>query len=757
MSRLNDLAENFSYVLQEQGAREAARRLALHAKRIVNAVKPTNRTDRSVVRYVDVCFINGTGYDIPHPIRYRVEHQMEQLEACGMSSLCVNAWELTPDVAALARVFVIFRCPHTPEVERCIKQIHSLNKRVLFDVDDLVFDTAYTDNIPYLATMTPDGRAGYDELVRRMGMTLDLCDGAITTTPTLARELSKRVNPVLVNKNVASEEMHYLSERAVYERDVLPALSEAQVPSEDAHRWKVACRRHKERTSRGFTIGYFSGSITHNDDVNLVLPALARFMRDYPDARLHVVGELDLPEELTAFGDRIVRLPFIPWRRLPQQLSFVDVNLIPLADTLFNAAKSENKWVEAALVKVPSIASKVGRLAECIEDGVTGLLCASEDNWYGALVRLHNDASLRASLAEQAYLQCSKDYLTATSGMNLAEFLTEQMTPSIAIAMPRFGPTGGVAVAMRHASILQKAGYDTMFLDILTPGDVTWKEVNGTSIPSIPCTASVEGRIDKLVATMWPTLTHFKRYDNIRSRYYLVQGFETNFYEAGDHRRIEASATYGMNPDVTYCTVSPWCQEWLRERFHKEARLCPNGIDLGLFPHADRDWSGKIRVLIEGNAEDPNKNIDEAFRIADKLDRSRFEVWLLSNLSEPKSFYHCDKYFSQVPHDQVGEIYSRCHVLLKTSLQESFSYPPLEMMATGGIPVALRNGGNLSYLVHGYNSLLFEANEDDLAAELIECVATDAKLRTHLIENGHATALEHSWERLADRVLALYE
>ena len=37
----------------------------------------------------------------------------------------------------------------------------------------------------------------------------------------------------------------------------------------------------------------------------------------------------------------------------------------------------------------------------------------------------------------------------------------------------------------------------------------------------------------------------------------------------------------------------------------------------------------------------------------------------------------------------------------KTSFLESFSYPPIEMMATGGYSVVVPNDGNREYLVNG--------------------------------------------------------
>ena len=59
----------------------------------------------------------------------------------------------------------------------------------------------------------------------------------------------------------------------------------------------------------------------------------------------------------------------------------VDINLAPLEQSIFNEAKSENKWVEAALVKVPTVASNVGAFQRMIVSGETGILCDTEDEW----------------------------------------------------------------------------------------------------------------------------------------------------------------------------------------------------------------------------------------------------------------------------------------------------------------------------------------------------------------------------------------
>jgi len=94
-----------------------------------------------------------------------------------------------------------------------------LNKKVLFDIDDLVIDKKYTKLIPFLKTLKPKEKKIYDDGVNKMRRTLLHCDAAITTTKALATELKNYVPEVFINHNVASEEMWVLSENALINYD----------------------------------------------------------------------------------------------------------------------------------------------------------------------------------------------------------------------------------------------------------------------------------------------------------------------------------------------------------------------------------------------------------------------------------------------------------------------------------------------------------------------------------------------------------
>ena len=63
--------------------------------------------------------------------------------------------------------------------------------------------------------------------------------------------------------------------------------------------------------------------------------------------------------------------------------------------TLFNDAKSSVKFLEAAILAVPSVCSPSAAFRDAIEPGVTGLLADDPHSWHAALTLLVDDPSAR--------------------------------------------------------------------------------------------------------------------------------------------------------------------------------------------------------------------------------------------------------------------------------------------------------------------------------------------------------------------------
>lgn len=724
-------------------------------------VKKKGATEKEKINsFYDVIFINGCDYSVPHPIRYRVDHQMEQLTAAGYSCLKVEAANLNDALLRNARVFIIFRCPISEQVKRFIYEAKKLNKLVLYDIDDLVIDTKYTDTIPYVASMCINDKALYDDGVKRMGETLILCDGVITTTEDLAEELKKYNPNVYINRNNASDAMLKVSQEAVFRRDILPELPLDAIPKHYKKIQEVWKRRNEDNL---FVIGYFSGSITHNSDFALVIDDIKRLMDEHEDVRLMIMGELSIPQALSAYADKLIIVPFSSWKQLPFYIAQCDVNIAPLEDTIFNRAKSENKWVEAALVKVPTVASNVGAFKHSIENEITGILINDEHGWYSALNSLYSDEERRKIIGKNSYDFCLKHRVTIYNAKNLRDIIDGQANKNIGFVMPSLNISGGVLVALKHGCILQDAGYDISFIPLNENKE--WMEYEGHRFPVLDRLASygdIErcmfyGWFNKLVATLWDTLDFAMRYDRVIEPIYFVQNFEVDFYEPGNPLRVEASKTYQDIGSVRYITISKWCQEWLFRDYGVKAKFAPNGLDAERFYPVDRNWNDdKIRILIEGDCGSEYKNVDEAFEITNQLDPDKFEIWYMCYTGKTKPFYRIDKNLGRVPQEETADIYRQCHILLKTSLLESFSYPPLEMMSTGGVVVVRPNEGNVEYLVDGCNCLFYDPDDLDSASVAIETIINNKNLRAELIKNGIESARSRDWGNIEEDIISLY-
>ena len=629
--------------------------------------------------YRDILFISGCNEQLPHPHRYRVVHQMEQLEAGGYTCDTVYFQELKPWMVRCYGAFVIFRCPMTDTLREFATMAKQMNKPLWYDVDDLVIDTKYTDQIPFLDRMQPEERQAYDQNVRNMGELLSLCDAAVTTTAALAEELKQYVPEVLINRNCASDEMLLLSEAVLKEKQK---------------------KNEADGTAKKVRLGYFSGSATHLDDIEMIVPVLKQLLGKNPNLELLIVGILELPVELKLFASQIQMEGFVDYQKLPERIASVDINLAPLTDTIFNRAKSENKWVEAALVQTVTAASNLGAFAEMVQDGEDGVLCRDEAEWLEKLQWLIDDEPARKAIAGRAYGRCSRECVTIFHATGICEWVERHWNLRCAFVLPAMEISGGIRVALLHAEMLVKAGAQVSLFTL--EGEAEWYHEGDFHFPVLSAEREkLQGTLDLAVATMWNTAEFVEQSSKIRKKKYLVQNFEVGFYPPGSPYRIATSATYRMRSPMEYVTISKWCQNWLREEYHTEAVYLPNGIDPSFYPKRGRDLQGKIRILIEGDCSAEHKNVDESFRIVEQLDLEKFEIWYMSYNGNPKSWYRVDRFLHRVPYEKTPEVYAACDILLKTSLLESFSYPPLEMMASGGYVVAVPNGGNLEYLKDG--------------------------------------------------------
>ncbi|WP_342992069.1 rhamnan synthesis F family protein [Streptococcus australis] len=330
---------------------------------------------KAVPRDQYILLIDGVENIIPQCTRYRVLNKAEQLRKHGFAVKVVNLSDFQLSMAQNASHIIIYRSPISPELLRLCHLAKEYGKPVFFDIDDLVFDTVYTDQLSYTQGLNSVEKGNYDAGVRNYGYMLENCDGAITSTNQLQEELYKYQSKVLLNRNLASDDLIAISSQYI---------------------------KDYSQTSDIVKIGYFSGSISHNENFELIKPAIKQLLTKYSNVQLHIVGILDIPQDMKPFENQIVTHDYVDWDKLPALISEVDINLAPLVNSIFNRAKSEIKWIEAALVKVPTVASKIGAFSDAIIDGETGLL-ATDDEWFDKLEALVLSTELRQEIADAAY------------------------------------------------------------------------------------------------------------------------------------------------------------------------------------------------------------------------------------------------------------------------------------------------------------------------------------------------------------------
>ncbi len=315
---------------------------------------------------------------LPQCAKYRVWQKQEHLSRLGRPCRVVD-WRFTEaclSAASLATQVIFYRVPAFPPVLHLLDRMHRLGLSVAWEVDDLIFDRdqfLLNRNIDELDPALRDSILSGVDLYRTAMLA---CDTGIASTPGLAQAMrASGMARVAVVENALDAETLGLAAR----------LRSARSTARD-----------------GLRVTYGSGTKTHDADFREAAPALLGLLQAYPDIHLRVVGELTLPPGFQAFGDRVERLPPSPYPRYLQLLAESDISIAPLEATPFNDAKSNIKFLEAAILGVPSVCSPRAHFADIMRHGVNGMLAEGEAAWFAALAALADDAALRARLGRAA-------------------------------------------------------------------------------------------------------------------------------------------------------------------------------------------------------------------------------------------------------------------------------------------------------------------------------------------------------------------
>jgi len=363
----------------------------------------------------DILFISG---GVGDSALYRTTHVAEELEFNNFK--CSITVQDNPRLVTYVNKFSIFifhRTLYTDRVKKMIEEIKKQNKTIIFETDDLVYDPKYLKHMDYYKKMNSLERKLYDNGVGGEILRDEYVSVATTTTKFLAEKLRDEDKRVFIIPNKLSVEDVINAQSALEEKGVIKGVEkgiETNPVSSRAHPPVGGGVERSQIKQDKIKLGYFSGTISHNKDFATITKPLMTIMEKYQNTELLLVGPLDIESDLVKkFGDRIKQLPYVKRSKHFANVAQCDINLAPLEyDNPFCEAKSELKFFEAGIVKVPTVAINNQTYRNAIEDGKDGFLAGDTSEWIDKLSQLIEDRNLRLQMGLKAYQKTIKNYTT---------------------------------------------------------------------------------------------------------------------------------------------------------------------------------------------------------------------------------------------------------------------------------------------------------------------------------------------------------
>lgn len=181
----------------------------------------------------------------------------------------------------------------------------------------------------------------------------------------------------------------------------------------DTDRWEGIVNNTERESDKQVVVGWYGGQ-SHLDDMVLIREVIPALFDKYPNVIFKWSGLI--PEfwrqSLSEYQDRFQYIAWtqdtLGWERNFASFGF-DIALAPLIDNRFNRCKSNIKWMEAAMLDLPMVASKVEAYS-CIHPGKDGFLVTKYLEWMKYVGRLIESKSLCQEIGGAAKERVLREY-----------------------------------------------------------------------------------------------------------------------------------------------------------------------------------------------------------------------------------------------------------------------------------------------------------------------------------------------------------
>jgi glycosyltransferase involved in cell wall biosynthesis len=304
-------------------------------------------------------------------------------KVCNMEEFdFINSHDLPNSV----RLVYFCRTSTVPRNIKCWERIRT-RVRIAFDVDDLIFlrEVYNEQNAPGLLEIPEKARKHltneYIDIQREIIMN---CDFLTAPTNAIVEAYASLTNvPAFIVPNVLPDWM----------------ISQSlDMPI--------------NQNSDEVVLGYASGTATHSCDFATAAPGIWEALRKNPNAMLKILGSApleaaDVPRDIKG---QVVFKKLVPHEELMAEIATFDINLAPLEINAFTEAKSELKYIHAALLGIPTVATPTDPFARVVISGKNGFLASTFSEWESSLDILIKNENLRKSMGMEAYLSLRSKY-----------------------------------------------------------------------------------------------------------------------------------------------------------------------------------------------------------------------------------------------------------------------------------------------------------------------------------------------------------
>lgn len=375
------------------------------------STKIKNRIIAPIIRYKinnlnqtkkTILIINGAEKTVSEI--HRITHLKDKLKILNIHFLNITNNLLNrfvPQNINNFELLYIHRSDPTPKVLNLIKNYHKQNKKVIYDIDDLIFDKNQIKKISFLKKSGLEFKKNFVKKTNDYLKIMKMCDLIITPTNFLSNYINKKFKiPTKVLRN-------HLDQKSL-------------------NKGKKIYYSQKHQKNKKIIIGYFSGTKTHDKDFKIIQPSLKKLLSQYPNLNLKIVGFLSTDSSLAKFKSQIITHKKVPYKKLMNLYEGVNINIAPSeVNNDFCESKSELKYFFAGACGIPTVASNTDAFKHAIKNGENGYLCKNSNDWFKYLNRLIQNKKERLVMGKKAFLQTKKEYSPNFQAKQLKKILKQ--------------------------------------------------------------------------------------------------------------------------------------------------------------------------------------------------------------------------------------------------------------------------------------------------------------------------------------------